>query len=242
MNCNTIRKLIEEADRPGNIPFEAARHTETCESCGRFADERIKLAELLNSTGRVNAPSDFNVVLRRRLRERTNMPSRPFWSRWAFTLRLAGALAVLVCSVILGQWMRHNGSGAAPTRGPVAVVPAPGSSPAKSESQATYPGGTSTQPKAANLVADGHPGPGARFLRARHVNSSISNDAQVGAMPAIDRELRLPADPRAGAAALVLVKGQTSEREVVVQAFSVGAQPVLSLNPVASNSVARAWF
>src|SRR5580704_16586497 len=121
MSCKRIRKLIDEADRPGNIPFEAARHTQTCESCSRFVDERIRLAELLDSTGRVTAPPDFNIVLRRRLRERSSA-RRAYWFTPAFTFKLAGAFAVLVCSMLLAQWMRHGARPAAQGNQAIAQV------------------------------------------------------------------------------------------------------------------------
>jgi hypothetical protein len=224
MSCKRIRKLIDEADRPGNIPFEAARHTQICESCSRFVDERIRLAELLDSTGRVTAPPDFNVVLRRRLRERSSA-RRAYWSIPAFIFKLAGAFAVLVCSMLLAQWMRHGARPAAPGNQATAEV------------SPLVPGGTTTSnglsTNTSSLPAVAAPGNAmpVRFVPSRpRFNRSVRD--QVAEVLPPDGELHFPSDPRKDAAAFLLVKSQTAEQGMYVPSIILGAQPLLSkLNP-----------
>jgi hypothetical protein len=224
MSCKRIRKLIDEADRPVNIPFEAARHTQTCESCSRFVDERIRLAELLDSTGRVTAPPDFNIVLRRRLRERSSA-RRAYWFTPAFTFKLAGAFAVLVCSMLLAQWMRNGARTTALGNQAVAVVPSTPLVDATSDK-------TPLPPSAGVTTVSGHPvNVPVRVASARlHSRSSVRE--QVAEVLPREAELRFPSDPRKDAAAFLLVKSQTAEQGMYVPSIILGAQPLLSkLNP-----------
>lgn len=102
MNCTTIERLIDEAERPDRLPHEVTGHTAICGSCQRFADERLALRELLVSS-RVGAPPYFEVQLKARLAERVTQISRVSWLTPAVYARLGAAAAVLVVAFIVVQ-------------------------------------------------------------------------------------------------------------------------------------------
>src|SRR5215471_12657088 len=68
MNCVNVQRVIDEAERPDLLPFGAARHVDSCTSCHEFSEDRIRLAALLGSIGRVTAPANFDDLLRLRMR------------------------------------------------------------------------------------------------------------------------------------------------------------------------------
>jgi hypothetical protein len=225
MNCNKIRTMIDEADGQGNIPFEAARHIQTCKDCNRFADERAKLFEVLNSVGRITAPSDFQVALRRRLRERTAAQPAP-WYAQAFNMKLAGAFAAaVICAVIAVQFVGFRGLGHDQTKGLIAQVgPQSGtqdnptvkkdSGPSSSPGQVTV---TGPSPKA-NLVHVASPKPHIGRERTDELATAIREDM-----------LPMPAD-------LILVRGKGAEQRMVVPPVTVGSQPPYYLDTPASNT------
>ena len=229
MDCRRIRKLLDEAEQGRGIPFEAARHTQICESCRRFANERTRLAELLNSTGRVSAPPDFNMALMRRLRQRTAaQPAR--WYGHAFTLKLAGALAVLVCSVMLFQFWNHPTGSPPSTEELAAAKPTDRTQPPLTPPSIVTPPSAPVVPPVPPMVAPVHERSG-----GRHFNRGIGSDV-AAALP-VAGELRFPDDPRQDAAAFLWLKSGAVEHQVTVRAVSMGAQPVLLNSGPASDRV-----
>jgi hypothetical protein len=100
--CNQIKRIIDEADRPDAIAFEASQHMASCAACGAFADERARLKELIASAGRVSAPADFDIKLKARLLEVKERKSR-WWVVPAGYLKLGAATAALVVAVVAAQ-------------------------------------------------------------------------------------------------------------------------------------------
>lgn len=235
MNCNKIRTMIDEADGQGNIPFEAARHIQTCEACNKFADERAKLFEVLNSVGRITAPPDFQVTLRRRLRERTAAQAAP-WYAHAFNLKLAGALAaMLICTLFLVQFLGYRGSpgnraGSSSIAQDVSprvpednqgVRKQPGLLPPSTGRLMVTPASPTVNPT--------------RVVMAKHRITHERNDELAMVIPA-GRMLRMPTDPRQEAAAFMLVRGESTEQQIVIPAVSLGAQPLYYPGSPSSNA------
>lgn len=100
MSCKKIRKLIDEAERPDLLMPEAARHVESCPACAEFARQRAALRQLLASSGRVGAPPDFQLRLKRRLEELT--PPAPALSPlWKLAAAAAAAMLVIGSALLL---------------------------------------------------------------------------------------------------------------------------------------------
>jgi hypothetical protein len=103
VSCNRARRLIDEADHPELLSFEASSHVASCADCGSFAEHRARLRSLLTSGSRVSVPMNFDAVLKTRLANAKR--------RWAFGwlnptgyLRLGAATAGLVIMVIAAQY------------------------------------------------------------------------------------------------------------------------------------------
>ena len=109
VGCNQTRKMIDEADHPELLPFEASSHVSACADCGGFAEERQRLRRLLLSGTRVGVPMKFDAVLRSRLAEAKSRSSFA-WLSPAGSLRLGGAVAALVVMVLGAQYAGLFGS------------------------------------------------------------------------------------------------------------------------------------
>jgi hypothetical protein len=217
MSCKRIRKLIDSTDRADVFPHEAARHLDSCGACADFAEKRMRLRELLASSGRVAAPANFDAVLRVRLTERSAARPLP-WLSPAMYLRFGAAAIALVCVFLLGQqFIRNNNKPAAPLAGnsSLAVIP-------KSEGETIQPAEPGPKPviptpfvAPAGTVTSGEGYKPARPNRPRG-DSGFRYVAGVGD----------DMDPGARTAAVLLMRGASAEREVMVPAVSVGAQPI----------------
>ena len=218
MSCKTIRKLIDSTDKADVFPHEAARHLDSCGACADFAEKRMRLRELLASSGRVAAPANFDAVLRVRLTERS--AARPLaWLSPAMYLRFGAAAIALVCVFLLGQQFVRNNRPAALGGDPsVAVIPPLGSG--RDTMQPAMPGSTAAGPGSPVVVPafTSKPGEGDKPVRANRTRgeSGLRYVADVG------DEI----DPGARTAAVLLMRGPNAEREVMVPAVSVGAQPI----------------
>jgi len=218
MSCKTIRKLIDSTDKADVFPHEAARHLDSCGACADFAEKRMRLRELLASSGRVAAPANFDAVLRVRLTERST--ARPLaWLSPAMYLRFGAAAIALVCVFLLGQQFVRNNRPAALGGDPsVAVIPPLGSG--RDTMQPAMPGSTAAGPGSPVVVPafTSKPGEGYKPVRANRTRgeSGLRYVADVG------DEI----DPGARTAAVLLMRGPSAEREVMVPAVSVGAQPI----------------
>ena len=103
VGCNQIRKLVDEADRPESLPFEASNHVASCSDCASFAEERARLRSLLGSGTRVSVPMNFDAVLKGRLAKARARPAFGWLSPAAY-LRLGAATAGLVAMIFAAQY------------------------------------------------------------------------------------------------------------------------------------------
>lgn len=102
-NCNTIKRLIDEAEQPDLLSFEATHHLNACAPCRLFADERASLRGLLNGIPRVNAPMNFDSQLKARMTAAKAKPSFN-WLNPALYLRFGAATAALLVAVFAAQY------------------------------------------------------------------------------------------------------------------------------------------
>ena len=103
VGCNQTKKLIDEADRPEALPFEASSHVAECRDCESFAEERARLRSLLGSGTRVTVRMNFDAVLKARLANRRARPAFG-WLTPAAYLRLGAATAGLVVMIFAAQY------------------------------------------------------------------------------------------------------------------------------------------
>jgi hypothetical protein len=127
VGCNQTKKLIDEADRPESLPFEASSHVAGCPDCESFAEERARLRSLLGSGTRVSVPMNFDAVLKARLAKARARPAFGWLSPAAY-LRLGAATAGLVVMIFAAQYgglfSRDNPTGQQQT--PIATTVQPG--------------------------------------------------------------------------------------------------------------------
>jgi hypothetical protein len=102
-NCNQIKRLIDEAEQPEMMPFEATHHLNACTSCRSFADERASLRALLSNIPRVNAPINFDAQLKARMNTAKAKPAVS-WMSPALYLRFGAASAALLIAVFVAQY------------------------------------------------------------------------------------------------------------------------------------------
>jgi hypothetical protein len=102
-NCNQIERLIDQAEQPELLPFEATHHLNACTPCRLFAEERAGLRALLNGIPRVNAPINFDAQLKARM---TTAKAKPTvaWLNPALYMRFGAASAVLLVAVFVAQY------------------------------------------------------------------------------------------------------------------------------------------
>lgn len=102
-NCNQIKRLIDEAEQPELLPFEASHHLNGCAPCQQFAAERASLRALFNGIPRVNAPINFDAQLKARM---TSAKARPafVWLSPAAYMRFGAASAAILLAVFVAQY------------------------------------------------------------------------------------------------------------------------------------------
>jgi hypothetical protein len=127
VGCNQTKKLIDEADRPDSLPFEASSHVAGCPDCASFADERAQLRNLLGSGTRVTVPMNFDAVLKARLANRRARPAFGWLSPAAY-LRLGAATAGLVVIIFAAQYagLFSRDNPTAPQQTPTVAIGKPG--------------------------------------------------------------------------------------------------------------------
>jgi hypothetical protein len=213
MNCTTTRRVIDEADNPANLPYEAAGHLEGCGPCRQLAGEREQLRKLLLEPARVSAPANFEAMVARRLAVRT-AERRPFWMATGFYLRAAGAAATLAFMILVIQVTRKPvvPSAAPPNVETIAIGPLPGVGSDRTPS--VTPNGTG--------AVIGKDRNGGAFRRGYKRGLPAVSNTEATAVVARD----LTEQPRA----ILLVRNSGSEREIAVPMVSVGAQPWLSFS------------
>lgn len=206
MGCNTIRKQIDEADRPDAFSFEVSGHVASCEGCRSFADDRARLRSVLSSGARVQAPADFDAALRSRLE--TIRARRAFsWLAPAALMRMSAAAAAAVIVVFVAQYALLPGE------------QTPSNNPPNDDRAAINPVKPET-PAPPPVVDEG--------IIAKDTVTPLS---QTGVRSSSQRGKRTPVridhdldalDPH-----LVIVRGERGDREVPIFTVSVGAQPHL---------------
>jgi hypothetical protein len=212
VGCNQTKKLVDEADRPESLPFEASNHVASCSDCASFAEERTRLRSLLGSGTRVSVPMNFDAVLKSRLAKAKARPAFGWLSPAAF-LRMGAATAGLVVMIFAAQYgglfSRDNPIGQQQT--PIATTVQPGPvAPA--------------QPS----VASGGNAPVDRVAAPPRITSSPSfargnrysvRAASAGVRLDVPREDYLHED-----GGVMLVRGANGDPDVSLPMVSVGAQ------------------
>ena len=111
MNCQSIRREIEEAGSAGFLSAAALSHLESCAACQTLSRQQTNLQAILSGLGTVEAPGDFDFRLRARLagEKRMGALSLPFGN---FSLGLrsttVAAILLLIGSAILVLALRSN--------------------------------------------------------------------------------------------------------------------------------------
>jgi len=104
MNCENIRREIEEAGSVGFLSAAALSHLEACDACQTLSRQQTNLQAILSRLGTVEAPGDFDFRLRARLagEKRMGALSLPF-GNLSFGLRSTAVAAILLLlgSVVL---------------------------------------------------------------------------------------------------------------------------------------------
>jgi len=138
MNCQVIRRKIEEAELDRSPSDEVAAHLRACELCRDFQEERAALRQLVGSLGMVSAPADFDYRLRARLAASNSARRRGLFgflpSPGVHAIALAASFAVLVAAAVIFKQLTPAGPGLH-ERGQLAATTAlePASQPVASE-------------------------------------------------------------------------------------------------------------
>jgi hypothetical protein len=116
MNCQVIRRKIEEAELDQYPGDEVAAHLRACELCRDFQEERAALRRLVGSLGMVSAPADFDYRLRARLAASNNARRRGLFgflpAPGVPAIALAASFAVLVAAAVVFKSITPAGPGA----------------------------------------------------------------------------------------------------------------------------------
>ena len=102
-SCNRIQRLIDEAERVNPLSFEVSLHLDSCDACRAFADERMRLREMLGALPSITVPANFNGQLKARL-EAAKAKKSFAWFSPAVYLRFATATAVLFVAALAVQY------------------------------------------------------------------------------------------------------------------------------------------
>ena len=97
MNCQSIRREIEEAGSAGFLSAAALSHLEACAACQTLFRQQTNLQAILSGLGTVEAPGDFDFRLRARLagEKRMGALSLPF-GNLSLGLRSTAVAAILL--------------------------------------------------------------------------------------------------------------------------------------------------
>ncbi|MFY9555237.1 MAG: hypothetical protein WAV20_03105 [Blastocatellia bacterium] len=216
MSCNHIKKRIDQADKPDRLPFDVTEHIAHCSDCERFAWERAGLRNLLGSSVRVNAPINFDAMLKSRLAQAKARPSFSWFGAPGY-LRLGAAAAGLVIMIGAAQYsglLSDNSNG---SRGGQVISETPitkQDSPLATAKPAVVP----SVADSASSGGDFHqpvsytPAPRPRVKRS---------DIDLSRQPIPEGYLT------AEDGGVVLVRGHNGEMDVPMPTVSVGAQPLL---------------
>lgn len=207
--CKHIQKRIDEADKPDLLPFDVSEHVRQCVECGRFANERSALRELVGAGTRVSAPINFDAMLKARLAE-VNAQRSFWWFGSPGYFRLAAATAGLVVMIFAAQYGGLFSDNDAKPNGPPAesavTIPLPIPNPPEAVPAPPNVGIESTGPA---VLAAHKPSYGAS--RAGRARALVGRAAAGGDFTIED-------------GGVVLVRGRNGEMDVQMPTVSVGAQ------------------
>jgi hypothetical protein len=223
--CKQAKRLIDEADRPNALSFEASHHLATCPDCESFASERARLRGLLASGKRVIVPMNFDAMLNARLQDAKGRTAFGWLSSVGY-LRFGAAAAVLVIMAVAAQQGGLFSRQAPPSvleAGNVSVKP---TQPTPAESAGTIAG---VRASGATTVINN---PSPQFTRG---NRGTTRAASAGVPLAVAGENYLHED-----GGVMLVRGPNGEGEVSLPMVSVGAQSLVYASAGASRQAPRA--
>lgn len=210
--CKYIKERIDEADKPDLLPFDVSEHIGRCADCERFAIERTALRELVAVGTRVNAPINFDAVLKARLAE--VKARRSFW--WLGSpgyLRLGAATASLVVMVLAAQYAGLFSDSAKQQIGSQVAEVAP--RPTLAPEEHTQPALIDPQPALGVIAVGGRQYPSSSIAqRGKRGEVLAGREAPAGYITAED-------------GGVVLVRGRNGDMDVQMPTVSVGAQPLL---------------
>lgn len=210
--CNYIKRMIDEAEKSDSLPFEASEHIGRCGDCERFANDRARLRGLLAADSRVNAPVNFDAMLKVRMAE-ANGRSAFSWFGSASYLRLGAVTAGLVLMVFAAQYsglfLDHSNP---PATSKAAVAAPPITAP------------TFKSPAPSNNI----PSPVATTGIASKPRQYYQQNLR-GVRTEVAMRGRTPAGTyfTAEDGGVVLVRGRNGDMDVPMPTVSVGAQPLL---------------
>lgn len=135
MNCQACRVEIEEVIIGERLSDGAHAHTEVCQPCRTFRDERQALKHLVKDLEVITAPPDFDFRLRARLAMERESSTRKFALRsfapGAAAVALAASFALIVSAALFFKQLKFKQLKSAPTlvtqsSGEIAKATAPG--------------------------------------------------------------------------------------------------------------------
>ncbi len=107
INCNTIRRELDELDLNENCSAPASLHLRECAECLEFYQSRTKLRRLVGSLEMVGAPADFDFRLRARLANEKPRAGYGAFAGWSLGVRssvMAGLILVIGTLVLVNHW------------------------------------------------------------------------------------------------------------------------------------------
>ena len=214
MDCRNIRILIDQADKGDSLPLEASRHADGCPQCRGFADERLRLRRLLAASSRVTAPANFDAMLRARLARGRSRN----WLGWfvpALSMRGAAAVAMLAIAAFAVQLFLINSK-------KIPVETAVNQTRSTNAANAAMSSGDNKALPGVEI----NTAPGAA---ANTKLTPIKSTGRRGINAAHQIQARNDIEP-IEAAAVLLMRDLTLDRQFTVSAISIGAQPIMSLD------------
>ena len=106
INCNTIRRELDELDLNENCSAPASLHLRECAECLEFYQSRTKLRRLVGSLEMVGAPADFDFRLRARLANQKARAGYGAFAGWSLGVRasvMAGLILVIGTLVLVNH-------------------------------------------------------------------------------------------------------------------------------------------
>jgi hypothetical protein len=219
--CNKIKRLIDEAEQPDLFSFQVANHLSVCDGCKGFADERIALRQLLASSERVSAPSNFDAMLTARI-ARAKAGRDLSWLSLPSLMRLGAATAAIVMMVFVAQYANlfSNSNQVAQPEPSIA-----GASRASGVNPAQSPGVPDAQRDVNNLAGIEPERVRTHAIAAASVRLPQRYYARRG-NPVAGNRIEPQEYSSFEEGGVVLVRGPNGEREVPMPTVSVGAQPL----------------